>query len=157
MSTAIVWFRRDLRLSDNPALHHACTHHTDIVPLYIHAPHEEGDWQPGAASRWWLHHALDALDTELRKHHACLHIRKGNSLDVLRDVVKQTGANAVYWNRLYEPALIERDRHIKTALREHGVTVHSFNAALWQEPWQLLTQEGKPYRVFTPYCASCAR
>lgn len=151
MSHAIVWFRRDLRLADNTALHEACVAHTGIVPLYIHAPQEEGDWAPGAASRWWLHHSLHELDGSLRQHHGSLHIRQGDSLQMLLDVVQHSGADTVYWNRLYEPAAVARDTRIKTALREHGIAVHSFGTALWQEPWQLATQEGQPYRVFTPY------
>jgi deoxyribodipyrimidine photo-lyase len=151
MSIAIVWFRHDLRLADNAALHRACSEHAGVVPLYVHAPQEEGDWSPGAASRWWLHHALQALDSALQQHHGSLHIREGESLQVLLDVVKESGADAVYWNRLYEPAAIARDMHIKAALRERGVAVHSFGSALWQEPWQLATQEGQPYRVFTPF------
>jgi deoxyribodipyrimidine photo-lyase len=151
MSIAIVWLRRDLRLADNAALHHACAHHETVVPLYIHAPREEGDWTPGAASRWWLHHALHALDSGLRRHHGALHIRQGDSLSTLLKVVKQSGAEAVYWNRLYEPASIARDTQIKAALREQGVAVHSFGGALWHEPWEIATQEGQPYRVFTPF------
>ncbi|MBE1161024.1 cryptochrome/photolyase family protein [Dyella acidiphila] len=151
MSHAIVWFRRDLRLADNAALHHASAAHHGIVPLYIHAPQEEGEWTPGAASRWWLHHSLQALDKSLRRHHGALQIRQGESLPVLLDVLQQSGADTVYWNRLYEPAAIARDTQIKAALRERGITVHSCGGALWQEPWQLATQEGQPYRVFTPY------
>jgi deoxyribodipyrimidine photo-lyase len=151
MSTAIIWFRRDLRLADNQALHQACTAHAGVVPLYIHAPQEEGDWPPGAASRWWLHHALHALDADLRRQQGSLHIRQGDSLPILLETVARTGAEAVYWNRLYEPAAVARDTQIKAALRERGVAVHSFGGALWQEPWQLATQEGQPYRVFTPY------
>lgn len=151
MSIAIVWFRRDLRLADHAALHRACADHRGIVPLYIHAPQEEGDWQPGAASRWWLHHSLTALDNDLRLRQSTLHIRRGDSLQVLLDVLKQTGAGTVYWNRLYEPAAVARDARIKSALREKGVVVHSFGGALWQEPSQLLTQGSEPYRVFTPY------
>jgi deoxyribodipyrimidine photo-lyase len=151
MTTAILWFRRDLRLADNPALHQACSEHAHLVPLYIHAPQEEGEWAPGAATRWWLHHSLHALDTELRRHKGSLHISQGDALPVLLETVKRTGAQAVYWNRLYEPAAVARDTQIKAALREHGIDVHSFGGALWQEPWQLATQEGNPYRVFTPY------
>jgi deoxyribodipyrimidine photo-lyase len=151
MSKAIVWFRRDLRVADHAALHRACAAHDGIVPLYIHAPQEEEDWQPGGASRWWLHHALQALDVALRRHQAGLHIRQGDSLQTLLDVVQKSGADTVYWNRLYEPAAIARDTRIKAALREQGVTAHSFGGALWQEPWQLATQDGQPYRVFTPY------
>jgi deoxyribodipyrimidine photo-lyase len=151
MSTAIVWFRRDFRLADNPALHQACSAHAGVVPLYIHAPQEEGDWPPGAASRWWLHWTLHALDADLRQCDGALHIRQGDSLPNLLEIVKQSGADTVYWNRLYEPAAIARDTQIKAALRERGIAVHSFGSALWQEPWQLATQDKQPYRVFTPY------
>jgi deoxyribodipyrimidine photo-lyase len=151
MSIAIVWFRRDLRLADNAALHHACAHHETVLPLYIHAPQEEGNWGLGGASRWWLHHALHALDKDFRRHHGALHIRQGDSLAMLLEAVKQSGAEAVYWNRLYEPASIARDTQIKAALRAQGVAVHSFGGALWHEPWAIATQEGQPYRVFTPF------
>ena len=151
MSTAIVWFRRDLRLADNPALSAACAAHERVLPLYIHAPHEDAGWSPGGASRWWLHHSLTALQAGLDAHRAPLHIRQGDSLDVLQHVLAQTGATAVYWNRLYEPSAVARDSTIKTALREQGIQAQSFNAALWGEPWQIATQQQGPYRVFTPF------
>ena len=151
MSLAIVWLRRDLRLADNPALHAACATHERVLSVYIHAPQEEGDWAPGAASRWWLHHSLEALRASLHTHHAELHLRAGDSLGELTALIKATGAEAVYWNRLYEPTAIARDTRIKQALREQGVAAHSFNAALWREPWQVETKTGDPYRVFTPF------
>jgi deoxyribodipyrimidine photo-lyase len=151
MSTAIVWFRRDLRLADNPALSAACAAHEHVVPLYTHAPHEDADWAPGGASRWWLHHSLQALQAQLDKHRAPLHIHHGDSLAVLQQVLAQTGATAVYWNRLYEPAAIARDGGIKAVLRAQGVQVESCNASLWREPWQVATKQQGPYRVFTPF------
>ena len=151
MSLAIVWFRRDLRLADNPALHAACATHERVQPVYIHAPDEEGDWPPGAASRWWLHHALVALEAALHGHHAALHVRRGDSGRELAALVEATGAGAVYWNRLYEPAATARDTRVGQALRERGIETHSFNAALWREPWQVQTKTGDPYRVFTPF------
>ncbi|WP_199098048.1 deoxyribodipyrimidine photo-lyase [Dyella sp. ASV21] len=151
MSTAIVWFRRDLRLADNAALSAACAAHEHILPLYIHAPHEEGEWAPGGASRWWLHHALGSLDAAASALGAPLHIRQGDSLAELRQLIASTGATAVYWNRIYEPAAMARDSVIKSTLREQGVEVHSFNAALWREPWQVETKQQGPYRVFTPF------
>ncbi|OOG41774.1 deoxyribodipyrimidine photolyase [Rhodanobacter sp. C06] len=151
MSTALVLFRRDLRLVDNPAWSAACATHTQVLPVFIHAPDEDGGWSPGAASRWWLHHSLAALDRRLRAQQAELHLRQGDTLDVLRELIRHSGASAVYWNRLYEPAAIARDTHIKNALRELGIAVHSCNAALWCEPWQIATQQGDPYKVFTPY------
>jgi deoxyribodipyrimidine photo-lyase len=154
MSTALVLFRRDLRLADNPALVAACAAHSRVLPIYIHAPDEDGAWPAGAAGRWWLHHSLAALDTRLHAHHAALHRHHGDTLGELQAAIRESGADAVYWNRLYEPAAIARDTRIKEALRERGIAVHSHNAALWSEPWQIATQQGDPYRVFTPYWRS---
>ena len=151
MTTAIVLFRRDLRLADNPALVAACAAHTRILPVFIHAPGKDDQWSDGAASRWWLHHALASLQARLQQRQASLHLRQGDILRVLLELIKQSDAQAVYWNRLYEPAVIARDTLIKTALREHGIEVHSHAAALWSEPWQISTQQDEPYRVFTPY------
>jgi deoxyribodipyrimidine photo-lyase len=67
MNTAILWFRRDLRLTDNPALDKALQTAQRLLPLFIFAPEEEGLWAEGAASRWWLHHSLAALDETLRR------------------------------------------------------------------------------------------
>ncbi len=151
MSTALVVFRRDLRLADNPAWSAACAAHAQVIPVYIHAPGEDGPWSIGSASRWWLHHSLAALDRRLRAHHVALHLRQGDTLEVLRELVRRGGADAVYWNRLYEPASIARDTRIKSALREQGIAVHSHPGALWCEPWQIATQQDAPYKVFTPY------
>ncbi|HVT34747.1 MAG TPA: deoxyribodipyrimidine photo-lyase, partial [Nevskiaceae bacterium] len=148
MSTALVWFRRDLRLSDNPALAAACERHARVVPVYIHAPDEDAPWTPGAATRWWLQHSLAALDRSLRGQ---LVIRRGPSLPALRTLARECGAQAIYWNRLYEPVSVARDTRIKTALRAENLDVESFNGALWLEPQQLKNGSGEPYRVFTPF------
>ena len=148
MSLAIVWLRRDFRLADNPALSKAAADHTRILPVYIHAPEEEGSWAPGAASRWWLHQALVDLDARLDGR---LLIRHGPSLATLQALVAESGAVAVYWNRLYEPAAIERDRAIKQTLRAAGVDASSSNAALLFEPWTVSNKQGRPFRVFTPF------
>jgi deoxyribodipyrimidine photo-lyase len=145
--TSLVWFRLDLRLTDNPALAVAAKL-GEVVPVFIWAPEEEGNWPPGAASRWWLHHSLAALAKGL----GGLVIRRGPSLDALRQLVKETGATAVFWNRRYEPALIARDTRVKQALLSDGLKVESFNSALLFEPWEL-----KTYRVFTPYYRACLK
>ena len=157
MSTALIWFRRDLRLHDNPALSHAAATHDSIIPIYIHAPDEEAPWAPGAASRWWLHHSLAALDESLRRQSSRLVIRQGGSLDELHALIQETGATAVYWNRLYEPAGIARDKAIKATLWENGVQAESFNAALLFEPWSILKENGEPFQVFTRFWQACLR
>lgn len=150
-ATAIVWFRRDLRLADNPALSDACDRADRVVLLYVHAPGEEGDWPPGAASRWWLHHSLGRLAGSLRARGAVLHLRHGPSLEAILDVARATGADSVFWNRLYEPAIAQRDAHVAAALRAAGITVETHNAATFVEPWESLTRDGRGYRVFTPF------
>jgi deoxyribodipyrimidine photo-lyase len=154
--TVIVWFRRDLRLTDNPALVEACARSQHVVALYVHAPEEECEWAPGGASRWWLHHSLAALDEALRVRRGRLCLRRGESLGTLLEVARETKATAVFWNRLYDPATVARDTRIKVALREAGLECESFNAALLLEPWEVRTGQGEPYRVFTPFWRNCA-
>ncbi len=151
MSTALILFRRDLRLTDNPALAAACEAHASILPVYIHDLGGDESWPLGAASRWWLHHSLASLHAELRSRQGSLHLREGNSLRILRDLIRRSGAQAVYWNRLYEPDTVARDTRIKAALREQGIEVNTYNASLWSEPWRITTRQGEPYRMFTPY------
>ncbi|TVR94793.1 MAG: deoxyribodipyrimidine photo-lyase [Wenzhouxiangellaceae bacterium] len=150
-STAIVWFRRDLRLADNPALDRARREHERVVPVFIWDPDAEGDWAPGAAGRWWLHHSLAALAERLDQRGSRLIIAAGDTAEALERIRKVTGADAVYWNRLYEPALIERDRKLKASLREQGLVAESCNGALLFEPWQLVKDDKSPYLVFTPF------
>ena len=148
---SIVWFRQDLRLGDNPALRAAIDLGAPIICLYILDDGGEGDWPAGGASRWWLHHSLSVLQEELDKLDQTLVVREGRSEDVLRDLVEQHEASAVFWNRRYEPAVIARDTAIKTSLREQGVHAESFRGAMLFEPNTYSTQSGDPYKVFTPF------
>ncbi len=152
---SIHWFRLDLRLADNPALHAAVNRGEPVLPVFIWSPAEESPWEPGAASRWWLHQSLASLDKSLRAAGARLIIRRGPSLETLRTLIQETGAGAVFWNRRYEPALIARDQKIKEALRADGVEAESFNGALLHEPWTIQNQSGKPFQVFTPFWKNC--
>jgi len=155
MAPTLVWFRLDLRLADNPALDAAVEHGRPVVPVFIWAPGEEDPWAPGAASRWWLHQSLQALDTALRLAGSRLILRCGRSLETLRALVGETGAAAVVWNRRYEPALTARDTRIKEALRADGLEVTSFNSALLNEPWTIANKAGRPFQVFTPFWRHC--
>jgi len=151
MAIALIWFRDDLRLDDNPALQAALARGYQALPLFIHAPHEEGDWAPGAASDAWRARSLAALDASLRARGNRLRCAQGDSLETLRGIAKAHGADAVFWNRRYEPAIEARDAAIKRALRAGGLHAESFNGALLREPWQVETQQGDPYKVFSAY------
>ena len=97
------------------------------------------------------HRSLLALDNDLHKLGSRLILREGDSLQSLRQLVSETGATHVYWNRRYEPGIMQRDAAIKESLKEQGIQVRSFNGSLLAEPWQIQNQAGNPFQVFTPY------
>ena len=150
-SKAIVWFRRDLRLHDNPALTAASEHCDQVMPVFIHAPEEELPWSPGAASQWWLHESLGGLQNSLVKLNGSLVIARGSSLSELIRLIEAQGVTHVYWNRLYEPALIDRDREVIKALTARGIECKSYNASSLTKPETILTNKGSAYKVFTAY------
>ncbi len=148
---SIVWFRRDLRLQDNPALSAAARRGGPVLCLFILDEADAGGDFEGAAGRWWLHHSLKALSAELAARGARLILRRGAAQAVLQNVIAESGADAVYWNRRYEPWSVQRDRKIKTDLREFGIAAESFAADMLAEPWEVKTGAGKPFSVFTPF------
>lgn len=147
----LVWFRQDLRLSDNPALAAAVERGSPVIPVFIWAPEEEGDWRPGAASQWWLSRSLAALNAELEKRSSRLIIRRGPTGKALNDLLAESGATAVCWNRRYEPAAVARDAALKSHLRERGIATESFNGNLLFEPWTIRNGSGQPFRIFTAF------
>ena len=149
--TSLMWFRRDLRLSDNPALAAAHAAGRPIVPVYVLDDADAGAWAPGAASRWWLHGSLAALATRLAAYGSRLILRRGPARPALARLIAETGARAVFWNRAYEPWARARDAALKAELKRAGLAAHSFNAALLAEPWEVATRQGAPFRVFTPF------
>lgn len=151
MGKAIVWFRNDLRLADNPALAAALAAGHEPVPVYVHSPEEEGEWAPGAASNAWRHRSLQGLQQSLRERGSDLVIRRGAAFDVLHALAKETGAEAIHWNRRHEPAVASRDADLLAGLREAGLVVRTFRAGQLSDPWDLLSGQGTPYKVFTPY------
>lgn len=150
-STAIVWFRRDLRLTDNAALRAAVAGAERVLPVFVWAPEEEGGFPPGAASRWWLDRSLAALAAALGARGAPLVIRRGASGATLLALARECGASAVHWNALYEPAAHARDAAVMAALQEAGVEARSHAGALLHGPQALRTKTGTPFKVFTPF------
>ena len=143
----LLWLRQDLRLADNPALHAI---EGAVIPVYI--LDETAGLRPmGGASRWWLDKSLAALAADLEARGSRLILRRGEASKVLAELVAETGARAVHWNRLYEAGTIARDKAIKADLATAGIKVLSCNAALLNEPWEIQTGAGGPYKVYTPY------
>ena len=155
MNPSIVWLRQDLRIEDNPALQEAIGSGGPVIPVYNWAPEEEGGWPPGAASRWWLHNSLKRLQKELENIGLSLVIRSGSTLANLEQIIDKTGATAVFWNRRYEPASIQRDAMVKAELTRLGILAKSFNGNLLFEPWTILNKQNAPFKVFTPFWKAC--
>jgi hypothetical protein len=143
----LVWFRLDLRLEDNPALAAAASRGWRVVPIFI--------WAPGAASRWWFNQSLQSLDSGLRRRGTRLILRRGPSLDALRSLVRETGADAVFWNRRCEPAVAEGDERVRSALLADGLDVETCISAHLHEPSEIMNSSGKPFRMFTPFWRTC--
>jgi deoxyribodipyrimidine photo-lyase len=150
----VVWFRNDLRLDDNPALD-AARAGAPLVALYVLDDDSASDWRMGAASRWWLHHSLEALAADLAKLGVALTLRRGRAEFALEGLIAETGARAVYWNRLYEPWAMRRDGELKARLRASGLTVESFNGSLLFEPTHLRNKAGDHFKVFSPFWRAC--
>ena len=147
-SPILVWFRRDLRLSDHAALSAACETGRPVLPVFIHDPLSEA---LAAAPKWRLGLGIGALGDTLREKGSRLTLRRGDALEVLQSLIRETGAGAVYWSRLYDPESTARDRDIKEALKGDGVEARSFGGHLMFEPWTVETKTGGYYKVYTPF------
>ena len=150
-AAAIVWFRRDLRLSDNPALDAAIATGLPVVPVWIESPEEEAPWAPGAATMWWLRTSLAALRDSLRDRGVELVVRRGPAARALERLCAETGARDVYWNRRHEPAVRARDEALAAAMAQRGIAPHIHPSNLLFEPDRIASATGAPYRVFAAF------
>ena len=151
----LYWFRQDLRLRDNPALAAALAEaraqNAVLLPVYLWAPEEEGDWPAGAAARWWLHQSLQALEQSLQARGSRLLLYHGGLERLLAQWRPSITVLAVYCNERYEPAARSRELELRQYLRQAGIAFQSYASATLWKPGSLRTQAGQPFRVFTPF------
>lgn len=152
---SIVWFRQDLRLHDHSPLDAAVKRGGPVIPLYVWAPDEEAGWALGGASKWWLSQSLMRLDQDLRARGSRLILRLEPTWEALIEIIRDTKATAIFWNRRYEPASIERDEKIRKQLGALGITVKCFNDSLLFDPDGVRSKQNKPYSIFTPFWKAC--
>ena len=153
-NSVIVWFRNDLRISDHAALAAAADAGATIYPVYILEDEAEGSRPLGGASKWWLDKSLKSLRSDISERGGKLICRKGDASKVIRDLIQETGVDAVFWGRRYTQPEIDRDAEIKQQLKDDGIEARSFNTTLLTEPWAYQTTSGGYYKVFTPYWRS---
>ncbi|MEJ6388837.1 cryptochrome/photolyase family protein [Gymnodinialimonas ulvae] len=150
-SPILYWARRDLRLSDNPALVAACAAGAPVIPVFLC---DEVVESHGAAPKWRLGLGVEAFAEALAEAGSTLILRRGEALKCLRQLIEETGAKAVHWNRLYDPDSRQRDEAVKAALKEDGIDAVSHNGHVLFEPWTVETGGGSFYKVYTPFWKS---
>jgi deoxyribodipyrimidine photo-lyase len=149
MSAPILyWVRRDLRLTDNPALVAACATGATVIPVFVCDAVVEGH---GAAPKWRLGLGVEAFGKALEAAGSKLILRRGDALASLRKLIEETGARGVHWNRLYDPDNRTRDEAVKAALKGDGVEAVSHAGHVLFEPWTVETGGGAYYKVYTPF------
>ena len=148
---ALLWFRQDLRLADNPALDAALASGRPVVAAFVFDPALGGQWAMGAAARWWLHHSLAGLDQRLRAAGNRLVLRRGAWAEALPALVRETGAAEVHAGRLYAPWERTADAAVAERLAAAGVPITGQTSLLLHEPWAIRTQQGGPYGVYSPF------
>ena len=137
---AVVWFRRDLRLHDHPALTDALTRHAAVVPLFVLDPRLLHGRFASPNRTWFLLGSLRALDADLRERGARLHVRVGDPRTVVPVIALDVGASDVYVSRDPSPYGWERDRVVAETLAAGGVGFHPKRGVLVHEPDEVLTQ-----------------
>lgn len=147
----LLWFRRDLRLADNPALTAALRHGSPVIPVFILDEKSEGSRPLGGAARWWLGRSLASLDRSLTKLGAKLVLRCGPSLPILHDLAVESGAKVIFFNRRFDPPGVALDQAITEKLAKEDVMIEDHEANYLHEPWQLKTGLGDSFKVFTPF------
>lgn len=146
----IVWFRRDLRLADNPALEAAVKAGGAVIPLYL-LDETPGLRAPGAASLWWLDKSLASLAADLETAGSRLILRRGVAAEIVAQLARETGAAAVVWNALFDPGYLERDKALAETLKAHGIEPRRFNGGHLVNPDDVQTKAGGAFSVFTPF------
>jgi len=129
---ALVWFRQDLRLADNPALHAVADRPT--LPVFILDPAAAGAWAEGGASRWWLHYSLLSLSRHLKALGAPLLVLHGAALDLLPKLAAEIGADEIHAGRLTEPWARARDAKLAEVLQGAGRKLVLHRSALLHDP-----------------------
>ena len=151
LQPALMWFRDDLRLRDNSALDWIAQQGPVIAVVIEEDPETTRTRELGAAARWWWQRSVHQLKNSLAAHGVPLLYHSGDPREIIPAIVKKFGVSAVGWSRRYHEPLRELDAEIKQMLHERGVTARSFAGHLLTEPWEVLTQQGKQYQVYTPF------
>ena len=144
MGKTIVWFRKDLRLHDHPALVEAAAH-GEVLPVFILPKTRH------AASDWWLHHSLLEIIECFAERQIQFVVRVGKPVEQLMKLIEESEADQLVFNELYDPDSREMERKLALACEKQRVQVRSFQGTLLVAPDTIFNKTNQPYKVFTPF------
>lgn len=151
----LVWIRQDLRLVDNKAIFYAAKEKRPVIFVYIHSYKEYEPWTLGFGSSFWLKQALQIFSSQLKEKNHKLYIFEGNSEQILKKIISKTKADSLYFNWIYEPKLIQRDRRIIKNLQ--NIKIKAFHSNILFDPEEIKTKENKPYKIFSQFWRTCTK
>ena len=147
----IFWFRRDLRLFDNTALHYALENSREVQPIFIFDSEIIDELENDDPRVNFLYDELFKINTQLNKLNSSLKIYKGKPLNIISKLISSTKITSLYTNRDYEPYAIKRDNEIANLLKDNQISFHTFKDQVIFEENEIVKNDGLPYTVFTPF------
>jgi len=151
MKTAIFWFRRDLRLTDNTALNAALKSGAKVLPIFIFDRNILDDLEKNDARVSFIHETLEGLNDQLKKYNSSIQCFYGTPLEIWKSILNTHDISDVFINKDYEPYAINRDLEVEKLLSEHQVQLHRFKDQVIFEEHEIVKNDGLPYTVYTPY------
>ncbi len=152
---SLLWLRQDLRLADNPALVAALARSERVLPVFVLDQAAAGDWAPGGASRWWLHHSLASLGRAFAERGTTLILRRGDAADIIPALARETGADSVQCGLPHEPWLRRLDERVSTALQADGRTLVPHRVATLFDLDAIRSKTGTRYGIYGPFAKAC--
>ena len=144
MINSIIWFRNDLRITDNAVINHCLKNKRKVLPVYIYDP----STSLGSASKWWLKRSLISLNNSLKGN---LIVIEGVPSKILLDLVNKNGIKEILWNERYSKDDISQDNEIINIIKNHEVNCITFHSCLLKNPQNTLKKDATPFKVYTPF------
>ena len=147
-NTGIFWIRDDFRIENNPALSYASENHENVIALFIYNKNDFDNKRE--AQKWWLFKSLEIFKTELTRYKINLQILQGDEFEILSKIKKKDNLS-IYWNKVYEPDVIEKGKKIRDVFLKNEVEFKYFKGNILNEFQEVTKNDGTPFKVFTPF------
>ncbi|WP_064966637.1 cryptochrome/photolyase family protein [Tenacibaculum ovolyticum] len=147
----VFWFRRDLRLEDNIGLYNALKSKSKVLPVFIFDEEILDNLPKDDARVSFIYQTLSRLDETLKTEGSSLLVKKGNPIEVWKELLLTFNITAVYANKDYEPYAIKRDNEVKEFLKSNSIDFYSYKDQVVFEEDEVVKNDGLPYTIYTPY------